>query len=134
LLKRGTGAWLLKLLPPLLNLLGSWFIDMSDMLPVLNRAILTAVDVAAPEKLAAVSRALYRRHWGEGKPVESPDVLAEVATAAGLTDVAALLARATDPAVKERLKKKKAEKQAAAAKAAAPKGGPAAKQVGRGKR
>jgi glutathione S-transferase kappa 1 len=64
--------------------------------------LLIVVKDAAPEKLSALSRALWERHWGQGKDVNDPARLADVCTTAGVD--ANLLARISEQATKDALK------------------------------
>jgi glutathione S-transferase kappa 1 len=68
---------------------------------------LTVVERDRPERLAAVSRALFAIHWGEGRPLAAPEVLLEAAGRAGLeaAEAASLAARTSDQEIKDRLKK-----------------------------
>jgi glutathione S-transferase kappa 1 len=64
--------------------------------------LLVVVKETAPEKLAALSRALWERHWGLGQEVNDPASLAAVCTAVGVDP--ALVARTSEQATKEALK------------------------------
>ena len=55
-----------------------------------------------PQHLTALSRALWRRHWGEGKEVSSPETLRACCSAVGVDT--ALVDRTGEQAVKDRLK------------------------------
>lgn len=67
--------------------------------------LLTATATLHPERVGALSLALWRRHWGEGHEVASDDALLEAARTAGLDDGAALLARVGDADVKDALRR-----------------------------
>jgi 2-hydroxychromene-2-carboxylate isomerase len=56
-----------------------------------------------PERFADYVAAVYRAIWVDGKDMNNPQVVASVLQAAGF-DPAALLAQASQPQVKERLK------------------------------
>lgn len=72
----------------------------SNTLPAMR--LLTAVDVATPARTAPLARALWRRHWGEGKEVHTADTLRAACVSAGVdVDV---VDRIGDDAVKARLK------------------------------
>lgn len=101
--------------PYLLRDLGrlSSFLDVPMQLPegfpqntIAVMRFLTVVDRDRPAQLAAVSRALFDIHWGEGRAVQDPEVFVEGAVRAGLArDDAVALARKTgDADIKERLK------------------------------
>ncbi len=66
---------------------------------------LTAAQAAHPERVGALSLALWQRHWGEGREVTSDDALIEAARAVGLDDGAVLLARTADADVKDALRR-----------------------------
>ncbi len=63
---------------------------------------LTLVKQAQPQQLSAVSRALWQRHWGEGKEVSSPEALGSACVVAGV-DVG-LVDRIAEQEVKDLLK------------------------------
>ncbi len=63
----------------------------------------TAIQMLQPERFAAYVDAVFRAIWVEAKDMNDPQVVASVLAAAGF-DAAALLAQASDPQVKERLK------------------------------
>jgi 2-hydroxychromene-2-carboxylate isomerase len=63
----------------------------------------TAVQMHQPERFADYVAAVYRAIWVDGKDMNDPQVVASVLQAAGF-DPAALLAQASQPQVKERLK------------------------------
>ncbi|MCW5828588.1 MAG: 2-hydroxychromene-2-carboxylate isomerase [Deltaproteobacteria bacterium] len=65
--------------------------------------MLTAVGEADETRVGPFSLALYRALWAEGKTIESPEIFGEIAGSLGL-DGAQLLARASDPVIKEKLK------------------------------
>lgn len=65
---------------------------------------LTAVRLAQPAKLAALSLALWRRHWGEGLEVASDEALLGAARASAVDEAPALLARTGESAVKDALR------------------------------
>lgn len=69
---------------------------------------LRVLEERQPERLLAVSLALFRRHWGKGLVVDDPAVLHETAVAAGVpqADAEAMLAFAGTPEGKELLKKR----------------------------
>jgi 2-hydroxychromene-2-carboxylate isomerase len=54
-----------------------------------------------PEAAKRFAKAALRAYWAEGKPLASPDVVAEIAAASG-EDRAAIRAALDDPAVKRR--------------------------------
>lgn len=62
----------------------------------------TLVEMEQPQRLEALSRALWQRHWGEGKEVGSAEGLAAACVAADVD--AGLVARIGEAAVKDRLK------------------------------
>lgn len=62
----------------------------------------TLVQMEQPERLEALSRELWRRHWGDGKEVTSTEGLEAVCAAANVDK--ALVARLGEQAVKDRLK------------------------------
>ena len=57
----------------------------------------------APDQAVALARAVYAAYWGEGRDVDRPEQVAEVAAGLGI-DGAALRDALGDEAVKERLK------------------------------
>ncbi|MBT8496305.1 MAG: 2-hydroxychromene-2-carboxylate isomerase [Deltaproteobacteria bacterium] len=61
------------------------------------------VALAADERIADVSRALFAAAWSQGHNIESPDVLASILAGLGL-DGAELLARAQSQPVKDQLR------------------------------
>jgi 2-hydroxychromene-2-carboxylate isomerase len=63
----------------------------------------TAVQMQQPERFADYVAAVFRAIWVDQKDMNDPQVVASVLQAAGF-DPAALLAQASDPQVKERLK------------------------------
>jgi 2-hydroxychromene-2-carboxylate isomerase len=63
----------------------------------------TAVQMQQPERFAHYIAAVFRAIWVDQKDMNDPQVVASVLQAAGF-DPAALLAQASDPQVKERLK------------------------------
>jgi 2-hydroxychromene-2-carboxylate isomerase len=63
----------------------------------------TAVQMQQPERFADYVAAVFRAIWVDGKDMNDPQVVASVLQAAGF-DPAALLAQASQPQVKERLK------------------------------
>jgi 2-hydroxychromene-2-carboxylate isomerase len=63
----------------------------------------TAVQMHQPERFADYVAAVFRAIWVDGKDMNDPQVVASVLQAAGF-DPAALLAQASQPQVKERLK------------------------------
>lgn len=63
----------------------------------------TAIQMEQPERFACYVDAVFRAIWVEQKNMNDPQVVAAVLAAAGF-DPAALLAQASDPLVKERLK------------------------------
>lgn len=71
-----------------------------NSLPAMRLACL--IQHEQPAKLETFSRALWRRHWGEGKEVTTTAALEEVCAAAGVDP--ALVARIGEPEVKDRLK------------------------------
>ena len=56
-----------------------------------------------PELAKGLTKAIYRAHWGEGRDIGTPDLVAEIAAPLGI-DPAALVAAVNDPAIKQRLK------------------------------
>ena len=62
-----------------------------------------AMQLQQPERFHAYVDAVFRAIWVDAKDMNDPQVVAEVLTQAGF-DPAALLAQASQPAVKERLK------------------------------
>jgi 2-hydroxychromene-2-carboxylate isomerase len=65
--------------------------------------IATGLQMRDPVRMVPFVDAVYRAIWVEGKNMNDPGIVAEVAQAAGF-DAAALLALSADPEVKERLK------------------------------
>ncbi len=63
----------------------------------------TAIQMQQPERFADYVDAVFRAIWVDAKNMNDPQVVASVLAAAGF-DAAALLAQASDPQVKERLK------------------------------
>ena len=63
----------------------------------------TAVQMHQPERFGAYVEAVFRAIWVDGRDMNDPLAVAAVLQAAGF-DPAALLAQASDPQVKERLK------------------------------
>jgi len=64
--------------------------------------LLVLVEKEAPDRHAAMARALFAHHWGEGRAVSDLDVLRSLARSAGVD--AALVDRLGEQATKDRLK------------------------------
>lgn len=87
--------------------------ERAEVFPV-NSVAAARLAVAALERPEgpAFCRAVSRAHWGEGRDISQPGLLADCATAVGL-DPSELAERAADPALKPRLRANTEAAQAA---------------------
>lgn len=58
-----------------------------------------------PPLAGRLTQAIFHAHWGEGRDIGSPDLVAEIAAPLGI-DPGALVAAVADPAIKQRLKER----------------------------
>ena len=100
------GPYMMRDLPRFARLLGVPFI-VPPRMPAnslhASRAAVWLEERDGPEAAKALAKAILQAHWGEGRDIGAPELVAEIAAPLGV-EPAALLAAVADPAIKQRLK------------------------------
>ncbi|MDX1540763.1 MAG: 2-hydroxychromene-2-carboxylate isomerase [Geminicoccaceae bacterium] len=104
------GPYMMHDLPRFARLIGVPFTAppvMPDNSLHASRATVWLDETAGQEAAKRFARAVFRAHWGEGRAIGKPELIAEIGEEQGI-DRDALLEAIADPKVKERLKERTA--------------------------